>query len=146
LVAATGVGLLLFRWGVKVNLKQFFQSMGVALLLIVGGLVIAAFRHLDMAANAYTQLNPSVNLCLYSNHSAESASCILGPLLWDLSTVLSDRAFPGIVLKTLLGYRDHLYVLQAGSYLLFGLIVGSLYFRSLSSGPSRVTKGHQPIS
>lgn len=127
LAIAVVIGMLLFKWSVRINLKQFFQVMGVFLLLIVSGLVISALRHLDAAAIAFSQINPEVlGVCGQGN-----TSCLLGPQIWDLSTILPDRQFPGILLKTLFGYTQKLYLVQAMGYLLFWAIVGSLYFRSL---------------
>ncbi|MEH1835482.1 MAG: FTR1 family protein [Nostoc sp.] len=127
LAIAVVIGMLLFKWSVRVNLRQFFQVMGVFLLLIVSGLVISALRHLDAAAIAFSQINPEVlGVCGQGN-----TSCLLGPQIWDLSTILPDRQFPGILLKTLFGYTQKLYLVQAMGYLLFWAIVGGLYFRSL---------------
>jgi high-affinity iron transporter len=125
LAAATGIGWGLFAFGIRINLKQFFQVMGVFLLLIVGGLVIGATKQLDAAL---TILNPliSLNLC----PTSPSGSCILGPLLWDGHLVLSDRQFPGILLKTFLGYRDRLFLGQSITYLAFMTTAGTLYWRS----------------
>ena len=121
------MGLALFRWGIRINLKRFFQIMGMLLLLIVGGLVISAFKNLDAALAAISRLNmSSADLCF------ARSSCILGPLVWDGSRLLPDRQFPGIILKTLLGYRDHLYLVQLLAYLGFLATVGSTYFRSLN--------------
>ncbi|MEO1069404.1 MAG: FTR1 family protein, partial [Cyanobacteria bacterium J06638_6] len=106
LLGATLIGLALFRWGVRINLKRFFQVMGVLLLLIVGGLVVSIFKNLDAALTVLSQLNPAADLCF------SQTSCILGPLLWNGSNILPDRQFPGILLKVLLGYRDHLYLVQ----------------------------------
>ncbi|WP_375509920.1 FTR1 family protein [uncultured Nostoc sp.] len=127
LAIAVIIGMLLFKWSVRINLKQFFQVMGVFLLLIVSGLVISALRHLDAAAIAFSQINPEVlGVCGQGN-----TSCLLGPQVWDLSTILPDRQLPGILLKTLFGYTQKLYLVQAMGYLLFWAIVGGLYFRSL---------------
>jgi high-affinity iron transporter len=135
LLGATLIGLALFRWGIRINLKRFFQVMGVLLLLIVGGLVISALKNLDAALAAISQLNMSnADLCF------AQASCILGPLVWDGSTLLPDRQFPGILLKTLLGYRDHLYLVQVLAYLGFLFVVGSTYFRSLTPPVSSTGK------
>jgi high-affinity iron transporter len=111
LAAATGIGWALFAFGIRINLKQFFQVMGVFLLLIVGGLAIGATKQLDAAL---TILNPliSLNLC----PTSPAGSCILGPLLWDGHLVLPDRQFPGILLKTFLGYRDRLFLGQIITY------------------------------
>lgn len=128
LLGAVLIGVLLFRLGVRINLKQFFQGMGVLLLLIVAGLVIGSLHHLDETVLALAQLAPErVPFC-----SAGQESCLLGIQLWDLSGILPDRTFPGVLLKALLGYRDHLYAVQAVAYLVFLTSVGGMYLRSLS--------------
>ena len=126
LLGAVLIGLALFRWGMGINLKRFFQVMGVLLLLIVGGLVISVCKNLDAALAAITQINPAADLCF------AQTSCVLGPLVWDGSAILPDRQFPGILFKTLLGYRDHLYLVQILAYLGFMSLVGNRYFRSLN--------------
>ncbi|MEO1444769.1 MAG: FTR1 family protein [Cyanobacteria bacterium J06635_11] len=127
LQGAFGIGIALFKFGVKINLKLFFQTMGVFLLLIVAGLVVSVFKNLDAAFSALTILKPELDLCI------STQSCILGPQLWDASAFLPDKAFPGILLKTLLGYRDHIYLLQLVVYLAFLAGVGGRYFRSLNA-------------
>ena len=128
LLGAFAIGVGLFRFGVKINLKLFFQTMGVFLLLIVAGLVVSVFKNLDAAFTAVSLLNQSnVDLCI------STESCILGPLLWDASGVMPDKQFPGILLKTLLGYRDHIYLLQLVVYIAFLAGVGGRYFRSLNA-------------
>lgn len=131
LLGAALIGLALFRWGVRINLKQFFQVMGMLLLLIVGGLVVSVFKNLDAAFAAISQLDTqTLDLCF------SQSSCVLGPLMWDTSAFLPERQFPGIVLKTLLGYRDHLYLVQLLAYVGFWISVGGSYFRSLNPIPS----------
>lgn len=128
LLGAVIIGILLFRLGVRINLKQFFQGMGVLLLLIVAGLVIGSLHHLDETVLAFAQIAPGrIPFC-----SPGQESCLLGIRLWDLSGILPDRTFPGVLLKALLGYRDHLYAVQAIAYLVFLTSVGGLYLRSLS--------------
>jgi high-affinity iron transporter len=129
LLAATLLGVLLFRWGVKINLGLFFQVMGIFLLLIVSGLAISALKNAEGAIGNLAHLQPQfASFC-----SGERASCILGPLVWDLSQILPDKQFPGLLLKSLFGYRDRLFVTQAIVYLLFLTAAGSLYFQSLST-------------
>ncbi|MGF1460717.1 MAG: FTR1 family protein [Leptolyngbyaceae cyanobacterium] len=131
LLGAILIGLALFRWGIRINLRIFFQVMGVLLLLIVGGLVISFFRNLDGAFLAISSLDPgNIDLCISQD------SCILGPQLWDAHDVLPDKRFPGILLKTLLGYREQLFAGQALAYVLFLGTVGGTYFRSLDNRPS----------
>ena len=127
LLGATLIGLALFKWGVRINLRIFFQIMGVLLLMIIGGLVVSFCRNLDAALYAISSFDPvNADLCI------SRASCLLGPLLWDAREVLPDKQFPGVFLKTLFGYRDRMYVGQALAYVLFLLTVGSTYFRSLT--------------
>ena len=126
LIGAFFIGIALFKFGVRINLKLFFQTMGVFLLLIVAGLVVSVFKNLDAAFTAVSMVRPELDLCI------SNQSCILGPQLWDASTVLPDKRFPGILFKTLLGYRDHIYLLQALAYVGFLIGVGGRYFRSLN--------------
>jgi len=128
LVGAVVVGFLLFRLGIKINLRRFFQVMGVLLLLIVSGLVISMLRHVDATIVALIQVNPEyANLC-----SVTQPSCVLGPLVWDASQVLPDQQFPGILLKALFGYTQKLYLVQAIAYLVFLSAVGGVYLSSIT--------------
>jgi high-affinity iron transporter len=137
LLGAVLIGTLLFRWSVRINLKQFFQVMGSFLLLIVGGLVVGALAHLDQGLARLAQIDPQfAAACIAPTvESGGLGTCFLGPLVWDLGMGLPDRQFPGILLKTLLGYRDHLYLVEALAYVAFLLPVGLLYRRSLA-GPA----------
>jgi high-affinity iron transporter len=128
LAGATGIGWALFALGIRINLKQFFQVMGIFLLLIVGGLVIGATKQLDAALMT---LNPLVVLKLCPTLPGDS--CLMGPLLWDGHLFLPDRQFPGILLKTFLGYRDRLFLGQIIAYLTFMTIAGTFYWRSLNT-------------
>ncbi len=127
LTLAAVIGVLLFKWGIKINIRLFFQVMGVLLLLIVGGLVIGFLKHVDASVAIFSNVNEQLSWCIPG-----SDSCILGPLLWDASNVLPDKQFPGIILKTLFGYRQILYLAQGIAYLAFLALVGGLYFRSLT--------------
>lgn len=126
LLAATGIGFGLFKFGVKINIRRFFQIMGIFLLLIVSGLVVSVCKNIDAAALAWSQMTTAPTSLCFSQDS-----CLLGPQLWDVSQTLSDHQFPGLILKALLGYRDRIYLVQALAYGTFLLTVGSLYLRSL---------------
>jgi len=129
IVGATILGFALFRWGAKIDVRRFFTVMGALLLLVVSGLVVAALQHLDRGLNLWAQLNSAIApICL-----SAPVSCILGPQVWDWSATLSDRAVPGILLKSLVGYRDQLFMVQAIGYLTFLIGIGTLYFRALRS-------------
>ncbi|MBW4519841.1 MAG: FTR1 family iron permease [Scytolyngbya sp. HA4215-MV1] len=130
LLGATLIGILLFKFGIQINLRRFFQIMGVFLLLIVAGLVVSALKHGDAAIALLDSINPDTrHLCFFT---APTAACVLGPQVWDFSTVLPDRQFPGILFKTLLGYRERLYLVQTIAYVGFLLTVGGLYWQSIT--------------
>jgi high-affinity iron transporter len=148
---AAGIGVLLFKWGVKINIRRFFQVMGVLLLLIVAGLVVSSLGHFDTAVNTLAQMNrESEGLCFYYERFAKNPSCILGPMLWNTTKVLPDDQFPGLVFKALFGYTDKLYVVQAVGYVLFLLTIGGIYFRSLTGGTVAAAKNaksaQKPVS
>ena len=124
LTLAAVMGIALFSLGVRINIRLFFQVMGIFLLLIVGGLVMGTLKHFDAALTLLSQL--STNNWCWSNDS-----CILGTQVWDGSSILPDKEFPGIVLKALFGYRQTLYLGQIVAYLSFLGIVGVAYFQSL---------------
>jgi high-affinity iron transporter len=141
-VSAVAIGFLLFRFGIRINLRQFFLIMGVFLLLIVAGLVVSALGDLDEAIAALAQIDPAAaSLCFYHSSTAPIQSCVLGPLVWNLREILPRREFPGILLRTLFGYDDTLFLVQAIAYLLFLGTIGGAYWwnlrdRSLLSQPS----------
>jgi high-affinity iron transporter len=119
--AAVLVGYLVFGVGMRLNLRHFFLVMGTGLLLIVGGVLVSALLHLSKAV--------------------AQAGAGLGTLIWDTSGWLPDQQWPGVLFKVLVGYRDHLYLLQLLVYGLFVGIVGTLYYRSVVGGTSPTGKG-----
>ncbi|MGH1393907.1 MAG: FTR1 family iron permease [Trichormus sp.] len=144
LATAAAIGVLLFKLGVKINIRQFFKVMGILLVLIVAGLVASTLKHFDDAvANLALSNRASESLCFYYEHFTKIHSCILGPMVWNTSKVLPDQQFPGVILKSLFGYREHLYLVEAVGYVVFLVTVGGLYFRSLTGG---AMKPHQNIS
>jgi high-affinity iron transporter len=135
------IGFLLFQLGVKINLRLFFQGMGILLLLIVAGLVVSALRHADAALVLFSQINPD-----YADLCPATGACILGPQVWDTSGILPDRQFPGIVLKALFGYTQNLYLVQAIAYLVFLGTVGTLYLQSIAGVSSPSPSSSSPSS
>jgi high-affinity iron transporter len=135
LTVAAGLGVLLFKWGLKLNLRRFFKVMGILLLLVVAGLVITTLGHFDTVISTLASQNRAAeSLCVYYERFTRVRSCILGPRVWDFSRTLPDDRFPGAILSALFGYTQRLYQVQAISYLLFLFTIGSLYFHSLSGG------------
>lgn len=146
IAVAAAIGVLLFQWGVKINIRQFFQVMGVFLVLIVAGLVVTALHKFDQAFATLALSNrASESLCFYYERFTKIHSCILGPMVWNTSNILPDEGFPGVVLKALFGYRDNLYLVQAVGYVVFLVTVGGLYFRSITGTGSGSAK-NQPVA
>ncbi len=135
IVAAASIGVGLFKLGVKINIRQFFQIMGILLVFIVAGLVITALNRFDAAtASLASYSRASQDLCFYYERFSKIHSCILGPMVWNTSKILPDDQFPGIVLKALFGYHHHLYIVQALAYLAFLFTIGGTYLRSITGG------------
>ncbi len=132
LAAALLVGLLL-AGTVRIDLGQFFRVMGLLLLGVVGGLVISMLQHLDGAAMLWS--HPEI--CVWNSPGV----CNLGPLVWDWHGLLPEDRLPGLLLKTLLGYRDRLHALQLLAYLVFWGAIGGAYWQSLiSPAPTTVAQ------
>jgi high-affinity iron transporter len=133
LAASASIGVLLFKWGVKLNLRAFFKIMGILLLLVVSGLVITALGHFDTVVSTLaSQDRASESMCIYYERFTKIHSCILGAKVWDLSKVLPDDVFPGAILSALFGYTQRLYQVQAIAYLVFLFTISTVYFQSLS--------------
>ncbi|MBD1885267.1 FTR1 family iron permease [Microcoleus vaginatus] len=145
LTGAAIIGALLFKWGVKIDIRLFFQFMGILLLLIVAGLAVSALKHFDQAAGILSQMNSNyAAICFYYDRLAPVHSCILGPMVWNAAEILPDRQFPGVLLKALFGYRDRLYLVQAATYTIFLATIGGLYFQKLGSKATLPNKNTQP--
>ncbi len=131
-VAATVIGMLMFKWGVRLNIRRFFAIMGILLLLIIGGLVVTSLARFDQAVGAMASSSrESQSMCFFYERFAKPADkdCILGPMVWNLSKIMPEEAFPGVVFNTLFGYVQRLYLVQAISYIFFLVTVGSLYLQ-----------------
>lgn len=145
LAAAAGIGVLLFKFGIRLNLRLFFQIMGVLLLLVVAGLVVTALGHFDTVISTLASADrQSESLCFFYEHFARTHSCVLGPLVWNLAKVLPDDRFPGLLFSALFGYTQQLYLVQAVGYLVFLLLIGGLYFQSLSG--RSMTSARKPMA
>jgi high-affinity iron transporter len=142
LLVAAGLGTLLFKWGVKINIRLFFQIMGIFLLLIVAGLVISVLKHLDAGVGILAQINPNYGGFCFT----EPSSCLLGTLVFNAHNFLPDKQFPGIVLKALFGYRDQLYFVQVVSYFLFLITVGWFYLQEVNGKSIAPSKPEQTPS
>jgi high-affinity iron transporter len=133
ILSAAGIGILLFKWGIKINIRLFFKYMGILLILIVAGLLLSTLGIFDSVMTTLSQTNrESAELCFYYERFTKIHSCILGPLVWNTSKVLPQEQFPGMLFSALFGYTDKLYLVQAIAYFIFLITVGGIYFQSLA--------------
>lgn len=131
---AIAIGLAMFKFGIKLNIRAFFKVLGLILLLIVSGLVITSLSAFDLAntidkifdpiSQSYQFLDPPRRVIEWFT---------LGSQITDTSNILPADKFPGIIFSTLFGYSDKLYATQIVSYCIFISTMGTLYFRSLAS-------------
>jgi high-affinity iron transporter len=130
---SAGIGALMFKWGVKINVRRFFQVMGIFLLLIVSGLVVSSLGKFDTAITTLAASDrQSAGMCFFYEKFTKVHSCNLGGLVWNATKVLPEDQFPGLLLNALFGYTDKLYLVPAIAYLGFLLSIGGMYFRSLN--------------
>ena len=133
ITASILIGTAIFKFGAKVNIRLFFQILGTVLLLIVSGLVITSFSALDLANTIDKILDPTTGAYQFLNPPHKVVPWFsLGPQVMDTTAILPQDKFPGIILATMLGYSDKLYLLQVVSYVVFLSIAAAAYFRALS--------------
>jgi high-affinity iron transporter len=127
------IGVAIFKFGAKINIRLFFQILGTVLLLIVSGLVITTLSAFDLANTVDKVINPATGAYEFLNPPRKLIPWFtLGAQVTDTTAVLPQDKFPGIVLATMFGYSDKLYALQVMGYFLFLCSAGTIYFRALA--------------
>jgi high-affinity iron transporter len=132
IATASLIGVMLFKWGMRLNIRKFFMVMGVLLLLIIAGLVVTSLGKFDQAINSVAQMNrESQGMCFFHERFAKPADrdCILGPMVWNFSKIMPEEQFPGMVFSALFGYVQRLYLVQAIGYVVFLFGVGTIYLQ-----------------
>jgi high-affinity iron transporter len=133
LTVAAGISALIFKWGVKLDVRRFFQVMGIFLLLIISGLVVSSLGHFDTAiATLAASDRQSAGMCMFYEKFTKIHSCNLGGLVWNTTKVMPEDKFPGLLLSALFGYTDKLYLVPAVAYVGFLSSIGWIYFRSIN--------------
>jgi high-affinity iron transporter len=141
IAVASLLGMLLFKWGVKIDLRRFFFIMGTFLVFIIAGLVVTSLGNLDEALASLASTNrESASICFFYERFTKVHSCVLGNGIWNLRSALPQDGVFGGFLNASFGYTDRLYFVQAIAYLGFLGTIGTLYFRSLGGKP----KGNRP--
>jgi len=117
LALAVVLGVLLYRGGIRMNLRSFFKVTGAILIVVAAGLFA------------------------YSMHELQEAGWfpVLERHAFDLSSALPDDEGIGAVLRGLVGYNADPTVFEVLAWITYLVVVGSLYLRpytSLSSRPA----------
>ena len=110
------LGVLLYRGGIRMNLRTFFRVTGVVLIVIAAGLFAYAIHELQEAGW----------FPLLEAHA------------FDLSATLPDDSGLGAVLRGLVGYNADPTVLEVVSWFAYLVVVGALYLRPVTV-PNRTT-------
>jgi high-affinity iron transporter len=112
---AVVLGVLLYRGGIRMNLRTFFKVTGVILVVVAGGLFA------------------------YSVHELQEAGWLpfLESRAFDLSATLPDDEGIGAVLRGLVGYNADPGVLEVVAWAAYLVVVGTLYLRPTQPLPSR---------
>ena len=107
LALAVVLGVLLYRGGVRLNLRTFFRVTGVILIVVAAGLFA------------------------YSAHELQEAGWLpfLETPAFDLSASLPDDSGVGAVLRGLVGYNADPTVLEVVAWLAYLVTVGVAYLR-----------------
>jgi len=121
LAVALVIAFLIYRAGAKINLKRFFQVLGIVLMIFAAGLVADSVENLQ-------------NLGWLPGGSQH---------LWSTEHVLSESSAFGDVLHSLLGYASNPTVLQGIVWVLYLAITMTAYVvvaKRSSSSSARTTK------
>lgn len=117
LAVAVILGVLIYRGGVRMNLRTFFRVTGALLIVVAAGLFA------------------------FSLHELQEAGWLpmLAGTAWDASASFPDDSGPGGILRALVGYQDAPTWLEVVGWLGYLLIVGGLFLR-----PPRTPRTSEP--
>ena len=115
LALAVVLGAMLYRGGIKLNLRTFFRITGGILIVVAAGLFAFAIHELQEAGWLP----------------------FLSGQAFDLSSLLADDAGAGAVLRALIGYNADPTLLELIAWLGYLVVVGTLYLRPVRMRASR---------
>lgn len=111
---AVGVGVLIYAFGMRIDLRTFFKVTTVILVLFAAGLVAHA-------AHEFAE--------------AGVLAAVEGPVLWSTSSWLPDDQGLGAILRALVGYQDEPTVIEVVAYLGYFVIVWGLSRTRMATAP-----------
>ncbi|MBI4261841.1 MAG: FTR1 family protein [Actinobacteria bacterium] len=104
---AVVLGYLLYRGGVRLNIRTFFRVTGGLILVVAAGLFAFSVHELQEAGF----------LPFLEQHA------------FDIKATLSDEGGLGAILRALIGYNDNPSVLELLSWVAYVLVTGVYYLR-----------------
>ena len=116
LAIAAGIGILIYAFGRRIDLRTFFRVTTVILILFAAGL----FAH---AAHEFAE--------------AGILAPIEGPKLWSTKAFLPDDSGVGSILRALFGYQDEPTVLEIVAYVGYFVVVWLLSRTNIARQPLR---------
>ena len=119
LAAAFAVGFLIYRGGIRLNIRTFFKVTGALVLVVAAGLFAYSIHELQEAG-----------LLPFATGTA-----------FDVSGWLSDESGPGAILRALIGYQDNPSALEVVAWAAYLAVAGWLYFRP--AAPARGPRTEQ---
>ena len=123
LALAIGVGVLIYAFGRRIDLRTFFRVTTVVLLLFAAGLAAHA-------AHEFAEAGP--------------LAAVDGPKLWSTAAILPDEDGLGSILRALFGYQDEPTLLEVVVYFGYFAVVWALsktnIFRPAIRTTSEVTR------
>ena len=122
LALAVFLGVLLYRGGIRMNLRTFFRLTGGILIVVAAGLFAFAVHELQEAG----------------------WFPFLESTAFDISATLPDDSGIGAVMRGLLGYNADPTVLEVFAFLGYLVVVGALYLHPVASVPSRPITADTP--
>lgn len=114
LAGAAGVGLLIYLYGRRIDLRTFFRVTTVLLVLFAAGLV-------SHGAHEFAE--------------AGVLSAVEGPKLWSTKGVLPDNSGMGAVLRALFGYQDEPTVIELVAFVGYFVVAWALSRTGLGRAP-----------
>ncbi|HWL90048.1 MAG TPA: FTR1 family protein, partial [Actinomycetota bacterium] len=124
LALAIVLGVLLYRGGIRMNLRSFFRVTGMILIVVAAGLFA------------------------YSLHELQEAGWLpfLEAHAYDLSSSLPDDAGAGAILRGLVGYNADPTWLEVVGWLAYLVVIGGFFLRTPQVPGSKSRPEHETSS
>lgn len=120
IAVAVLIGMAIYQWGVRVDLRLFFRWTAIFILFVAAGLSATVLRNL---------------------HEAGVWNLLQTPA-FDLSTTLPDSSLIGTILSGLLGYHDTSTVGEVLIWATYLVVVLPLFLRPGRPDVTREARGH----